>query len=170
MSDLSRLAARFQALADPTRLALVRFIATGEPTASDCVRQMEQSQPRIARHLRVLVEAGIIVARRDGRFVYYTLAAEGVGQVLAQAASAALAAGEAESVGALRPGPAARPLPVSAERIASPGAGPPVPAPAPPRAESSPAGPSAISPSPALERPVEPADPPPRPAMEDFLL
>lgn len=64
----------FQALADPTRIQLVQLIAGGCPCGNDLNRALHMSQPRIARHLKILVEAGLVQADRDGRFVRYRLA------------------------------------------------------------------------------------------------
>jgi ArsR family transcriptional regulator len=73
MSTEKRLAQLFQALADPTRLRLVRLVAAGEACASDLHGALRMSQPRIARHLKILVESGVLLSRRDGRFVRYVL-------------------------------------------------------------------------------------------------
>lgn len=148
MNDLTRLAARFQALSDPSRLRLLQFIGTGEPTASACVLYLDQSQPRVARHLRVLVEAGVVLARRSGRFVRYTMADAGAGQILARAALAAIQ---------VEPGlpPASTPGTVAETRASVPL--PPAPVAAPGRA-------------PGAARAYEPPDQPERPPMEDFLL
>lgn len=63
----------FQALSDPTRLRLLSLAASGAPCANDLNRALNMSQPRVARHLKILVEAGLLEADRDGRFVRYRL-------------------------------------------------------------------------------------------------
>jgi ArsR family transcriptional regulator len=71
------LAATFKALADPTRVAIVNRLASGEPCCvCDLTATFELSQPTVSHHLRVLREAGLVEAERRGTFAYYLLADE----------------------------------------------------------------------------------------------
>jgi ArsR family transcriptional regulator len=73
------LAARFKALADPTRLAIVnRLAGAGEVCVCAFVDDLGLSQPTISHHLRVLREAGLVEARRRGTWGYYRLVPETV--------------------------------------------------------------------------------------------
>lgn len=67
------LARFFQALADPTRLALVAFLLEGERMQSECVEHVGLSQSRVSSHLACLVDCGYVGARREGRYVYYSV-------------------------------------------------------------------------------------------------
>lgn len=58
--------ARFAALADPTRRAILARLANGEATVGELAEPFAISQPAISRHIRVLVEAGLITQRVDG--------------------------------------------------------------------------------------------------------
>lgn len=60
--DLSRV---FAALADPTRLAILAMLAQGEMTVMEIAEPFKISQPAVSRHVRVLVEAGLIEQRID---------------------------------------------------------------------------------------------------------
>jgi ArsR family transcriptional regulator, arsenate/arsenite/antimonite-responsive transcriptional repressor len=65
----------FQALADPTRLAILRELAgSPEVCACDFTTCCDVRQPTVSHHLRVLREAGIIKAERRGTWIYYHLA------------------------------------------------------------------------------------------------
>ncbi len=55
-----------QALADPTRRAILARLAQGEATAGELGRPFAISQPAISQHLRVLEQAGLIERGRDG--------------------------------------------------------------------------------------------------------
>ena len=73
------LAARFKALADPTRVAIVnRLAAAPEVCVCDLTDAFELSQPTISHHLRILREAGIVEASRRGTWAYYRLVPEAV--------------------------------------------------------------------------------------------
>lgn len=63
---MERLDASFQALADPTRRAILARLALGEATVNELVAPFELTQPAISRHLKVLEGAGLIMRRIDG--------------------------------------------------------------------------------------------------------
>jgi len=66
-----------QALADPTRLAIVRQLARdGEAGACDFTACCEVAQPTISHHLKVLREAGVVESDRRGTSIRYRLRAE----------------------------------------------------------------------------------------------
>jgi DNA-binding transcriptional ArsR family regulator len=64
-----------QALADPTRLAIVRQLASdGEVCACDLTACCDVRQPTVSHHLKVLREAGAVVGERRGTWIWYRLA------------------------------------------------------------------------------------------------
>jgi ArsR family transcriptional regulator len=65
----------FRALADPTRLRLLNLIADKEICVCYFVEILGISQPKISRHLAYLRRAGIVAARRQGRWMHYRLVA-----------------------------------------------------------------------------------------------
>lgn len=67
-SDLVTL---FQALGDPTRLRLLNLMAAGEVCVCYFVEILDQAQPKISRHLAYLRRAGLVAARRDGKWMHY---------------------------------------------------------------------------------------------------
>jgi ArsR family transcriptional regulator len=71
-----------QALADPTRLAILRQLSAERQTcACDLTVGIELSQPTVSHHLRVLREAGLVNAERRGSWVYFSLAPEAVARL-----------------------------------------------------------------------------------------
>jgi ArsR family transcriptional regulator len=65
--------ALFRALADTTRLRLLNLIADREICVCYFVEILRISQPKISRHLAYLRRAGIIEARREGKWMHYRL-------------------------------------------------------------------------------------------------
>lgn len=63
----------FQALADPTRLRIVALLRAMELAVGELVLVLGQSQPRVSRHVRLLVEAGLVDRRREGAWVFLRL-------------------------------------------------------------------------------------------------
>jgi len=68
--DLARLLA---ALADPTRLRLLNLMRGREVCVCYFVKILEQGQPKISRHLAYLRRAGLVRARRDGKWMHYSM-------------------------------------------------------------------------------------------------
>src|SRR3546814_9692258 len=60
----------FRALADPTRLRIVALLREMELAIGELAVVLDQSQPRVSRHVRILVEAGIVERRREGSWVF----------------------------------------------------------------------------------------------------
>ena len=72
--DRAIAATRFRALGDETRLRLLEELTAGECNVAELMERMGLGQSLISHHLRSLREAGLVRDRRDGRWVYYTIA------------------------------------------------------------------------------------------------
>lgn len=68
--------ATFRALGEPNRLAIVELLRSGQRPVGDIVDQLERDQPHVSKHLRVLSDSGLVVARQDGRRRIYGLESE----------------------------------------------------------------------------------------------
>ena len=66
----------FCALGDSTRLEIVGLLAAvgSELCVCDIESHFDLSQPTVSHHLRILREAGLVVDRRDGRWIHYAIA------------------------------------------------------------------------------------------------
>ena len=62
-----------RAAGEPTRLRLLRLLARDELSVMELVSILDQSQPRISRHLKLMTEAGLIERFPDGAWVFYRL-------------------------------------------------------------------------------------------------
>ena len=67
-------AARFKALADEGRLALLSALQKGEKSVGELAEATRRSQPNVSQHLASLTHAGLVEARRDGTRVFYRIA------------------------------------------------------------------------------------------------
>jgi ArsR family transcriptional regulator len=63
----------FAALADPTRLRLLNIMNDREVCVCYFVEILKQGQPKISRHLAYLRRAGIVKARREGKWMHYRI-------------------------------------------------------------------------------------------------
>lgn len=67
------LADLFQALADPTRLRILALLSRMELSVGELADLLNQSQPRVSRHVRILAEAGVVERRKEGSWVFLAL-------------------------------------------------------------------------------------------------
>jgi ArsR family transcriptional regulator len=74
MATTLPLADRFQALADQTRLRILALLRLMELSVGELAQVLGQSQPRVSRHLKVLADAGVLERRKEGSWVFLTLA------------------------------------------------------------------------------------------------
>jgi ArsR family transcriptional regulator len=79
-----------KAIAEETRLRVVALLEHGELTVTDLTEILGQSQPRVSRHLRLLVDAGLVTKHREGAWVFFRLVDGGARLDLVHAAIASV--------------------------------------------------------------------------------
>ncbi len=88
MQNLDSLLVGLRAAGEHTRLRILALCARGELSVSELVQILGQSQPRVSRHLKLMVEAGLLERLPEGAQVFFRLADGGdmsrLGQVLAE--------------------------------------------------------------------------------------
>jgi ArsR family transcriptional regulator len=96
-TSLKKAASLFHALSDETRLELLDRLKAGERCVCELTDAMKAAQSRVSFHLKVLKEAGLILDRREGRWMYYSMNPEAIEDLeavvdtLKQAAKSAVA-------------------------------------------------------------------------------
>ncbi len=89
-----------RALADPTRLRIMRLLADMELAVGELAQVLGQSQPRVSRHVKILCDAALAERRREGSWVFlHSALGEDQGKRLGAATARLLAAGEDEDAG-----------------------------------------------------------------------
>ncbi|GMU39652.1 MAG: transcriptional regulator [Chloroflexota bacterium] len=79
---LEHVARRFRVLGDASRLAIVRFLLVrGEANVGEVVEALAMSQANVSKHLRTLLDAGVVVRRQEGTSAYYAVADGSVEQL-----------------------------------------------------------------------------------------
>ncbi|MEJ6389786.1 ArsR/SmtB family transcription factor [Gymnodinialimonas ulvae] len=74
-SDALELRAKlFRGLGDPSRLAILDALISGESSVQEIVGHTGLGQPNVSNHLRCLLDCGLVSRRNEGRFVRYWLA------------------------------------------------------------------------------------------------
>ncbi len=73
-TTISRVDLMFRAFSDRNRLRILHLLQGGEMCVGDIVGVLEVPQPRVSRHLAYLRRAGLVVARKEGLWSFYSLA------------------------------------------------------------------------------------------------
>lgn len=85
VAGLAAAAALFRGLADPTRLAIVRRLVSGEARVVDLTGELAAPQSTVSGHLACLRDCGLVTARPEGRQMFYSLARPELTELLAAA-------------------------------------------------------------------------------------
>ncbi len=83
VTDSSGLLQRFKALSDKTRLRLFCVLQQYELNVNEIVLVVGMIQSGVSRHLKILLDSGLVWSRKDGSFTYYSIARNQMAQTLA---------------------------------------------------------------------------------------
>ena len=70
---MSKAPATFRSLADPTRLRILGLLRAMELSVGELAQVLGQSQPRVSRHVKILIDAGLAERRKEGSWVFLSL-------------------------------------------------------------------------------------------------
>ncbi|GHU74142.1 transcriptional regulator [Clostridia bacterium] len=73
MNDNVRDALLFKALGDETRLHVMELLRGGEKCACVLLKKVDIGQPTLSHHMKILVDSGIVSARKAGKWTYYSI-------------------------------------------------------------------------------------------------
>ena len=63
----------FKAFCDDTRLMVLELLQSGEKCACVLLEKVNVKQPTLSHHMKILVESGIVNARKEGKWMYYSI-------------------------------------------------------------------------------------------------
>lgn len=72
--EATQLAYAFKALSSPVRVRILDMLADGSKCVKAIHKGLRLTQPHVSHHLAILLEAGLVTAKRYGQWVYYTAA------------------------------------------------------------------------------------------------
>lgn len=93
--ELAAAASLFHGLADPTRLAIVRRLSTGEARIVNLTEQFGLAQSTVSAHVACLRDCGLVDGRAEGRQMFYSLTRPELAELLAAAEALLAATGDA---------------------------------------------------------------------------
>ncbi|QYO62325.1 metalloregulator ArsR/SmtB family transcription factor [Leptolyngbya sp. 7M] len=71
----------FQAIADPTRRAIIALIALQAMTPNAIAEHFDTSRQAVSKHLRILAECGVVTQEQKGREIYYSLEVDRIREI-----------------------------------------------------------------------------------------
>jgi len=67
----------FKAFCDENRLMILQMLQSGEKCACVLLDKLAITQPTLSHHMKILVESGIVAARKEGKWTHYSISAAG---------------------------------------------------------------------------------------------
>lgn len=71
-----QLASVFKALGDENRIQIIRLLQNGEKCACRLLEALNITQPTLSHHMRILCGCGLVSARKEGKWTYYSISGE----------------------------------------------------------------------------------------------
>ena len=68
----------FKALCDENRVKIIRLLKNGERCACKLLDELQFTQPTLSHHMKILCDSGLVVGRKDGKWMYYSLSEQGI--------------------------------------------------------------------------------------------
>ena len=76
--DNKKIAAMFKAFSDENRLQILQLLQDGERCACKLLEEMQITQPTLSHHMKILCDARIVVGRKEGKWMHYSISKEGL--------------------------------------------------------------------------------------------
>ena len=86
----------FKALCDENRVQIFRLLQNGERCACHLLEEMALTQPTLSHHMKILCDSGLVIGRKQGKWMHYSISAEGA-EVAMDCLKAITAVTESES-------------------------------------------------------------------------
>ena len=81
MVENKRMAAMFKAFADENRIQILELLRDGERCACRLLEEMNITQPTLSHHMKILCDSGIVVGRKEGKWMHYSISEDGMRDV-----------------------------------------------------------------------------------------
>ena len=67
----------FKALCDENRISILKLLRSGEKCACKLLDELNVTQPTLSHHMKILCDSGIVVGRKEGKWMHYSISPEG---------------------------------------------------------------------------------------------
>lgn len=75
--DVKKTVTVFKAFCDENRVRILQLLLNGEKCACKLLEEMNITQPTLSHHMKILCDSGIVVGRKDGKWMHYSISREG---------------------------------------------------------------------------------------------
>lgn len=75
--DEKKTAAIFKAFCDENRIRILKLLTTGEKCACKLLEEINVTQPTMSHHMKILCDSGVVVGRKEGKWMHYSISPEG---------------------------------------------------------------------------------------------
>lgn len=75
--DEKTTAALFKAFCDENRIRILKLLTTGEKCGCDLLEELRITQPTLSHHMKILCDSSIVLGRKEGKWMYYSISHEG---------------------------------------------------------------------------------------------
>ena len=79
--DNKKMAAMFKAFADENRIQILELLRDGERCACRLLEEMKITQPTLSHHMKILCDSGVVVGRKEGKWMHYSISEDGMREV-----------------------------------------------------------------------------------------
>ena len=76
--DVKKTVTVFKAFCDENRVRILQLLLNGEKCACKLLEEMNITQPTLSHHMKILCDSGIVVGRKDGKWMHYSISEEGL--------------------------------------------------------------------------------------------
>lgn len=75
--DPKKTATIFKAFCDENRIIILQLLLSGEKCACKLLEEIAVTQPTLSHHMKILCDSGIVVGRKEGKWIYYSISLKG---------------------------------------------------------------------------------------------
>jgi DNA-binding transcriptional ArsR family regulator len=75
--DERKTALIFKAFCDENRIRILRMLKSGEKCACKILEELNITQPTLSHHMRILCDSGIVISRKEGKWMHYSISRDG---------------------------------------------------------------------------------------------
>ena len=68
----------FKAFCDENRIRILNLLTTGEKCACKLLEELNITQPTLSHHMKILCDSGVVVGRKEGKWMHYSISTKGV--------------------------------------------------------------------------------------------
>ena len=81
-SEYAEAAKVFKAFCDENRVQILRLLQDGEKCACRILDALQISQPTLSHHMKILCDSGVVIGRKDGKWMHYSISRSGLEKVI----------------------------------------------------------------------------------------